>query len=92
MATGWQKSFKASVRANNRAYEQYRKEKDNRCPFNLGQEVEWLTRPTGDGGYLRGIVMQISSSRIKIKVQSPKTGEFKEKWAEPKYLRAVGSG
>jgi hypothetical protein len=30
MATGWQKSFKASVRANNRAYEQYKKEKDKK--------------------------------------------------------------
>ena len=54
----------------------------------VGQEVEWLTRPML-GGYLHGIVCQIGMRRVKIAVQSPKTGEWKQKWAEPAYLRPV---
>ena len=54
----------------------------------IGQEVEWLTRLTSHG-YLHGIVLQINSSRAKIKVQSPKTGEWKEKWANLRCLRKV---
>ena len=54
----------------------------------VGDEVEWLTRPV-PGGYLHGTVVQVGTSRVKIKVQSPKTGEWKEKWAEPQYLRKV---
>lgn len=57
--------------------------------FSIGQQVEWITRPTGNGGYLRGEILKISVSKIKIKVQSPKTGEWKEKWAESCYLRKV---
>jgi len=56
--------------------------------FVVGQEVEWLTRPT-PGGYLHGIVLKIGTRKIGIAVQSPKTGEWKPKWAEPKYLRKV---
>lgn len=56
--------------------------------FVIGQQVEWLTRPM-PGGYLRGIVVHIGKHMIKIKVQSPKTGEYKEKWAEPQNLKAV---
>ena len=53
----------------------------------IGQEVEWLTRPTSDG-YLHGIVVQIGlKGKIKIRIQSPQTGEWKEKWAEARYLR-----
>lgn len=56
--------------------------------WTIGQEVEWLTRPTPNG-YLHGTVLQVNSSKAKIKVQSPKTGEWKEKWAELRCLRKV---
>ena len=54
----------------------------------VGQEVEWLTRPV-PGVYLRGIVLKLGTRKVGIAVQSPKTGEWKPKWAEPKYLRKV---
>ena len=53
-----------------------------------GEQVEWLTRPV-PGGYLQGIVIKPGQHRIGIAVQSPKTGEWKPKWAEPNYLRRV---
>jgi len=56
--------------------------------WTIGQEVEWLTRPTSSG-YLHGIILQIGSSKAKIKVQSSKTGEWKEKWAELRCLREI---
>jgi len=60
----------------------------NDTPLDVGQEIEWLSRPTHDG-YLHGTVVQIGARKVKIKIQSPKTGEYKEKWAEPQYLRRV---
>ena len=54
----------------------------------IGQEVEWLTRPMA-GGYLHGIITKIGPNKIKIRIQSPKTGEWKEKWAEARYLRKI---
>lgn len=57
--------------------------------FTLGERVEWLTRPI-PGGYLHGIVIKPSSRKVGIAVQSPKTGEWKPKWAEPAYLRVLG--
>ena len=56
--------------------------------WNVGQEVEWLTRPTGNG-YLRGIVVKSGPCKVGIAVQSPKTGEWKAKWAESRYLRMI---
>jgi len=55
--------------------------------FYQGQTIEWLTRPI-PGGYLHGIVIKVGKSKVGIAVQSPKTGEWKPKWAEPTYLRA----
>lgn len=60
----------------------------NDTTLDIGQEVEWLSRPTHDG-YLHGVVLQVGTSKAKIRVQSPKTGEYKEKWAEIRYLRSV---
>ena len=59
-----------------------------RLELDIGQEVEWLTHPTSNG-YLHGIILQIGSSKAKIKVQSTKTGEWKEKWAELRCLREI---
>ena len=53
----------------------------------VGDEVEWLTRPI-PGGYLKGIVLKLGTRKIGIAVQS-KTGEWKPKWAEPQYLRKI---
>ena len=56
--------------------------------WTIGQAVEWLTRPI-PGGYLHGIVIKPGNRKVGIVVQSPKTGEWKPKWAEPRYLRSV---
>lgn len=53
-----------------------------------GQGVEWLTRPIRDG-YLRGIVVKSGLQKVGIAVQDTRTGKWKPKWAEPRYLRKV---
>lgn len=56
-----------------------------------GQLVEWLTRPDGNGGYLKGTVTKVSEKRIGLTVISPKTGEPRHKWVEPRFVRPVQS-
>jgi hypothetical protein len=55
--------------------------------FYKGQEIEWVTRPT-PAGYLHGIVIKVGPRKVGIAVQN-KTGEWKPKWAELRYIRAI---
>lgn len=54
----------------------------------VGQRVEWLTRPI-PGGYLHGVVVKVGPHKIGIAVQSPKTGQWKPKWVNADYLRKI---
>lgn len=58
--------------------------------YTPGEEVEWVMRPTGGGGYLRGIVVKLGPSKIGIAVQSTRTGEWYGKWVHPLSLRKTG--
>lgn len=57
--------------------------------LNVGDEVEWLTRPLREGGYLRGIVLHIGMKRVKIKLTWVSPHVEIVKWIAPEYLRKV---